>query len=173
LAFSATGLHAAKGFGHLAQSDQQFALFAVFKNAVQQLQRVGRVLLEQLRHGFVVSSVSHCSALPCQSSQYSQARPISASWLACRLHESSKNHLRSGDGVIDSVSRTNVDAQLPNPIAAELVIAEVAQLHSVDSSVNRDLRLCVAKLTTPFHEDVFAGFASGNGESRTHMKYRL
>jgi len=34
------------------------------------------------------------------------------------------------------------------------VIAEVAQLHSINSSVNCDLCLCVAELTPPFHEDV-------------------
>jgi hypothetical protein len=35
------------------------------------------------------------------------------------------------------------------------VVAEVAQLHSVDSSVNSNLRLGVAKFTTPVHEEVF------------------
>jgi hypothetical protein len=36
------------------------------------------------------------------------------------------------------------------------VVPEVAQLHTVDSSVNGDLRLGVAKLTTPLYEEVFA-----------------
>jgi hypothetical protein len=47
-----------------------------------------------------------------------------------------QNHLRSSDGVIDSISGTKINAQLPNTIAAKLVIAEVTQFHAVDSSVN-------------------------------------
>jgi hypothetical protein len=65
-----------------------------------------------------------------------------------------QDHLRSGNAVIDSVSRTHIDAQLPYTIAAELVVAEIASLHPVDSAVNRDFSFRVAELATPFHEDV-------------------
>jgi hypothetical protein len=66
-----------------------------------------------------------------------------------------QDHLSSGDSVIDSVSWADVDAHLPDPIAAKLVIAEVAQFHPVYSAVNSDFRLRVAELATPFHEGVF------------------
>jgi hypothetical protein len=66
-----------------------------------------------------------------------------------------QNYLGSCDGVIDSVSCSLVNAQLPYPITTKLVIAEVAQLYPVDSSVNDNLRLGIAELETPFHEEVF------------------
>jgi hypothetical protein len=65
-----------------------------------------------------------------------------------------QDHPSSGNRVIDSVSRANIDAQLPYPIAATPVIAEVAEFHSVDSTVNCDPCLRVAELMTPFHEEV-------------------
>jgi hypothetical protein len=64
--------------------------------------------------------------------------------------------LRSCHGVIDSESRPGVDPKFPHPIAAKPMIAEVSQLHSIDSAVNRDLCFCVTKLATPFHEIVFS-----------------
>ena len=38
-------LHPAKGFGHLTQRDEKFSLFAVFKNAIQQFQRISGIFL--------------------------------------------------------------------------------------------------------------------------------
>ena len=75
----------------------------------------------------------------------------------CPLVASAKqqNHLCFGDGVIDPESRSGVDPQFPHSIAAKPVIAEVAQFHSVDSAINCDLCFRIAKLVTPFHEDVF------------------
>jgi hypothetical protein len=69
---------------------------------------------------------------------------------ACEQQDSQRSH----ETVIDSVSRANVDAHLPDPIAAKFVIAEVAQFHPVDSAVNGDFRLRVAELAAPFQEDV-------------------
>jgi hypothetical protein len=66
-----------------------------------------------------------------------------------------QNNPRSGDGVIDSISGANIDAQFPDSIAAKPVIAEVAQFHPVDSAVNCNLCPGVAELTTPFHDDIF------------------
>ncbi len=66
-----------------------------------------------------------------------------------------QHHLSSSNGVRDSIALADVDAQFPYSIAAKLVIAEVAQLNPVDSSVNRDSGICVPELPAPFHEDIF------------------
>lgn len=59
------------------------------------------------------------------------------------------------DGVINPITLPDIDTKFPHPIAAKSVIAEVAQLDSVDPSVNCDPCICVADLPAPFHEDVF------------------
>ncbi len=88
-------------------------------------------------------------------------QPVFASAIYIRILASllsrteQQDYLRSGNRIINSVSGTNVDTQLPNSIAAKLMIAKVVQLHAVDSSVNRDLRPCVTKPATPFNEGVF------------------
>jgi hypothetical protein len=60
-----------------------------------------------------------------------------------------KENLISRDCVIDTVAWPDVDPKFPNAVPAKLVIAEVAQLDPVDSAVNSDSCLCVAKLTMP------------------------
>jgi hypothetical protein len=50
---------------------------------------------------------------------------------------------------------SNVDPQFPNSIAAKLVIAKVAQLHSVDSPINRDLGRRISHLASSIDEQVF------------------
>jgi hypothetical protein len=66
-----------------------------------------------------------------------------------------QDHLSSSYGVIDSISRPDVDTQFPHPIATKPLIAEIAQLYPVDSPINGDPCLCVAELAAPFHEEVF------------------
>src|ERR1017187_10509449 len=75
--FLGYALDSSEGFCHLAKGDEELSLLAVFEDAVQEFECVSGVFLEQFGHRFVVGSISHCSALLCQSCQYSQARAIS------------------------------------------------------------------------------------------------
>jgi hypothetical protein len=66
-----------------------------------------------------------------------------------------QDHLRTSDGVVDPIARPDVDSQFSDSVAAKLVIAKAAQFHPVDSAIDSNFRFRVAKLTTPFHKEVF------------------
>jgi len=61
--FFGHGLYAPEGVGHLAQGNEELTLFAVFENAVHELNREGGVSSEDLRDGFVVGYVPHVCVL--------------------------------------------------------------------------------------------------------------
>jgi hypothetical protein len=64
-------LRSAKGFGHLAQDDQQFALLAVFEDAVEQCLRVVGVALETS----AMASSWLLSGIDCESLRRFDYRP--------------------------------------------------------------------------------------------------
>jgi hypothetical protein len=49
IGFFGDSLHAAEGFGELAQGDEQVCLVAVFKDAVEQFDSVGGVVAKKFR----------------------------------------------------------------------------------------------------------------------------
>jgi hypothetical protein len=60
-----------------------------------------------------------------------------------------QDYLTSGDCVVDSVSRPDIDPQFPYAIAAELVVSEIPQFDSIDAPVDGNLCLCVTELAAP------------------------
>jgi hypothetical protein len=66
-----------------------------------------------------------------------------------------QNHLATGDCVVNPISRPDIDAQFPYPVAAKLVVPEVSQLNAIDSPVDGNSGLRVAELSMPLQIKVF------------------
>ena len=66
-----------------------------------------------------------------------------------------QDNLLSGDCVINPVARSYIDAQLPNTISTELVVAKVTQFHPIDAPVDGNSGLGIAQIALPFKVDIF------------------
>ncbi len=58
--------------------------------------------------------------------------------------------------VVNAVTRSEIDSQLPYAVPAELMIAKVAQLQPIDAPVNGDSCFCITQTALPFEKDISA-----------------
>lgn len=70
-----------------------------------------------------------------------------------------KHYLGPRDTVIHAVSRTRIDAQFPDTLAYELMIAEITEFDAIDPSINCDSSLRIAQATLPIKIHVLAVFS--------------
>ena len=65
-----------------------------------------------------------------------------------------QHHALPGNRVVDAVARADIDAQLPDPFTAELVVTEIAQLDPGHLADHGHLRLAVAQSLQPVRVQV-------------------
>jgi hypothetical protein len=59
-------------------------------------------------------------------------------------------------GVVNAVTRSDIDPQLPNPVATKLVVAEIASDYPVDPALDGNPRPHVHEIVEPFLLNVTA-----------------
>jgi hypothetical protein len=83
-----------------------------------------------------------------------------------------EDHRLATLGVIDSVARSVVNAQLPNTVTTKFVITEVSQLDSIDTAQDLDLGFCISQLFEPILKRVSAALSQVVANFK-HSNFRL